>query len=303
MKIVILGAGGTIPTLFRNLPAVALQREGEIFLFDCGEATQIQLSRSGLSPSKIKYIFISHLHGDHLTGLPGLLMTLSQLSRNSPLHIFGPPGIAEYIDAIKRYFGFKPFYDLIIKEIGEGRVFEGMGYWVEAVATDHTIFALGYALEEERRPGRFLLDKALKLGVPEGPLFRKLQEGNNITLDNGRIIRSQDVMGDLRKGRKIVYAVDTRPCEAVVSLSLNADLLIHDGMFSDDLREEAKKKGHSTVVEAAEVAKKAKVKRLLITHISPRYQNNKDLEQEAASIFPGAVIAKDFLRIEIPVLK
>ena len=303
MKIVILGAGGTIPTLFRNLPAVALQRKGEVFLFDCGEATQIQFSRSSLSLGKLSYIFISHLHGDHLTGLPGLLMTLSQLSRSSPLHIFGPPGIGEYVGAIKKYLGFNPPYDLIVKEIEGGTILRGEGYWVESAPSDHRVFNLAYALEEEKRPGRFFLDKAIKLGVPEGPLFRRLQLGEDIILNNGRMIRSQEVIADPRMGRKIVYAIDTRPCEAVVKLSLRADLLVHDGMFGDDLRGEAKKKGHSTVIQAAEVAKKAKAKRLILSHISARYGSTKDLEKEAASIFPGAVVAKDLMEIEIPVNK
>ncbi len=304
MKIVTLGTGGAIPTPSRNLPATALQREAEIFLFDCGEGTQLQFLKAGLSPGKLKAVFISHLHGDHIVGLPGLLMTLAHLSRKTPLFLFGPPRVSDFIQLTCRCLQFTPEYELIVKESSGGQVYIDPNYRVEAVPVDHTVFTLAYLFEEKERPGKFLLERVQQLGVPEGPLYGKLQSGEDVTLSDGRIVRAEEVLGKPRKGRKVVYAVDTRPCQQVAEISTGADLLVHDGMFSDQLREEARLKGHSTVVQAAEIAQKAKVERLLLTHISPRYRNQDALlQEEAMSIFPSSTVAKDLMTFEIPVHK
>ncbi|MCK4591635.1 MAG: ribonuclease Z [Candidatus Latescibacteria bacterium] len=304
MKIVTLGTGGTIPTPVRNLPATALQRGAEIFLFDCGEGTQLQFLKAGLSPGKLKAVFISHLHGDHILGLPGLLMTLNHLSRKHPLSLFGPPGISDYIQQIHKCLQFAPGYELTVKESKGGRIHSGSDYWVDAVPVDHTVLTLAYLFEENERPGRFLLERARQLGVPEGSLYSELQAGKDITLSDGRAVRATEVLGNPRRGRKVVYAVDTCPCQQVVNISTGADLLIHDGMFSDQLREEARLKGHSTVVQAAEIAQKAKVEELLLTHISPRYRDQDALlQKEAMAIFPRSTVAKDLMKFEIPIHK
>ena len=304
MKVVTLGTGGAIPTPGHNLPATALQREGELFLFDCGEGAQMQLMRSGLGFGKLRAVFISHLHGDHVVGLPGLLMTLSQLSRERPLHIIGPPGIARYLQISMDCLGFDADFEVEVAETQGGRVWQGRGYWIEAAPGDHNVFTLVYVLEEEKRPGKFFVEKALSLGVPEGPLFRELQAGRDVMLSDGRVIHPQEVLGTPRRGRKVVYAVDTRPCDRVVEISQKADLLIHDGMFSDQLREEANLKGHSTVVQAAEVARRAGVEKLVLTHVSPRHRDQEDiLLEEARRVFPNVVIAKDLMEFEIPVHK
>jgi len=304
VKIVTLGTGGAIPTPARSLPATALQREAEIFLFDCGEGTQLQFLKADLSPGKLRAVFISHLHGDHILGLPGLLMTLAHLSRKAPLSLFGPPGVSDYIRLTCRCLQFSPGYELIVKESSGGRVYSGPDYWIDAVPLDHTVFTLAYVFEEKERPGRFLLERARQLGVPEGPLYGRLQTGTDVTLSNGRVIRATEVLGKPRRGRKVVYAVDTRPCQQVKEISTGADLLIHDGMFSDQLREEARLKGHSTAVEAAEVAQNAKVERLLLTHISPRYRNQDALlQKEAMTIFPHTTVAKDLMQFKIQVHK
>jgi len=303
MKVILLGTGGTMPTLRRGLPSVALQREGNIFLFDCGEGTQTKIIQASLSPGKLFAIFLSHLHGDHVTGLPGLLMTIMHQSREKPLLIFGPPGTEEYINLTRKCLRFNPRYFLDIREVTEGRIFSGTGFWIEAVPVNHRVYTLAFSLEEEPRPGRFFPEKAKALGVPEGPLFGQLQKGKTLTLENGRIITPSMVMGPPRKGRKFVYITDTRPCEQAIKIARGADLLIHEGMFTSDMEEEAKEKGHSTVAEAAKVALEAKVNNLIITHISTRYHRIEELLQEARSIFPKAIIGRDLMEFEIPVHK
>ncbi|MCK4262253.1 ribonuclease Z, partial [bacterium] len=231
MKVVTLGTSGAIPTLRRNLPSVAVQRKGQIFLFDCGEGTQMQFMRSKLSISKMEKVFISHLHGDHLVGLPGLLMSLGHFSRQRPLFIYGPVGIKGYVLANRKYLKFYCEYEIAVEEVREGIICEEAEYWMEATRLDHNHLTFGYALIERERPGKFRVDKAKALGLEEGPLFGKLQRGESIKLKNGRTIQPEDVLGNPRRGRKVVYAVDTRPCQKAVELAKGADLLIHDGMF------------------------------------------------------------------------
>ncbi|KPL18304.1 MAG: hypothetical protein AMJ92_08695 [candidate division Zixibacteria bacterium SM23_81] len=300
MKVITLGTGGAIPTAQRSLPATALIREGEMLLFDCGEGAQLQMRRAHTGFGRLSKIFISHLHGDHLAGLPGLLMTMALLSRDKPLKIFGPSGLKKFVRVARETFKFHSEYELAVHEIEGGQVTTGPGYWVEACPMDHSIFALGYSLVEEDRPGEFNLRRALDLGIPEGPLFGKLQQGKSVTLDDGRVIRPQEVLGNPRKGRKFTYAVDTRPCEAVVELARGADLLVHDGMFAQDLVEDAQQMGHSTAMQAAQVAKEAGIHQLILSHISQRYRDDKVLLQEARSVFPRTEMARDLMSIEIP---
>ena len=303
MKVTLLGTGGAIPTLRRSLPAVALQREGNLFLFDCGEGTQVQIIRAGLSPGKLFAVFLSHLHGDHVTGLPGLLMTIMHQSREKPLLIFGPPGTREFITMFRKCLGFNPTYLIDVKEISAGRIFTGPGFSIEAIEVDHRLKTFAFSLEEEQRAGKFFPDKAKELGVPEGSSFGRLQRGETITLPDGTEVRPEMVLGPPRKGRKFAFVTDTRPCESVIQFAEEADLLIHEGMFTSDMEEEARMKGHSTVAQAAEIAKKARVKKLVLTHISPRYLHIGDLLREARAIFPKAIIGKDLMEFEIPVNK
>jgi ribonuclease Z len=303
MKIVLLGTGGTIPTLRRNLPSVALQREGDIFLFDCGEGTQIQLIRASLSPGKLVAIFLTHLHGDHVTGLPGLLMTMMHYSREKPLSVLGPPGTKDYLALIRKCLGFNPQYSIEIRELSDGQVYAGADFAVEAVTVDHKPHTFGFSLEEESRPGRFFPEKAKELGVPEGPLFGRLQRGATVTLPDGNVVTPAMVMGPPRKGRKVVYVTDTRPCPRVVELAQEADLLIHEGMFLNDMEKEAGLKGHSTILQAAKIARDAKVKKFVITHLSSRYRQINELLDEARGIFPQAVIGRDLMEFEIPLHK
>ena len=301
MKVTLLGTGGTIPTLRRNLPSVALQRDGDIFLFDCGEGTQVQIIRASLSPGKLFAICLSHLHGDHVTGLPGLLMTIMHQSREKPLLIVGPPGTKEYLYLIRKCLGFNPSYFLDIREVTEGIFFSAPGFSIEAIVVDHRPHTLAFSFVEKARPGKFYPEKAEQLGIPKGPLFGKLQRGETLTLPDGREITPAMVMSPPRKGRKFVYVADTRPCPQVVTFAYGADLLVHEGMFAQDLEEEAKIKGHSTAAQAAQIAHEAKVKNLVITHISTRYQRIDELLNDARGIFPNAIIGQDLMAFEIPV--
>ncbi len=303
MRILVLGSGGTLPTLYRNLPSIALKREGIMFLFDCGEGTQMQMMKARVGFGQLGYVFISHLHGDHVTGLPGLLMTLGQSSRDKPLILCGPAGIREYTLTTLANLGIHLQYEMVIREIGPGIIVENEQYRIEAVLADHGPSTLAYAMIETDRPGRFDVDKAKAWHVPEGPLFRDLQAGKDVALADGRMVAWRDIIGPPRPGRKIVFAIDTRPCPAVLRLASGADLLIHDGMFSEEMSREAGERGHSTTRQAAEMARQADAARLLLTHISPRYENTEIMLHEAQAVFPSTQIAQDLMILDIPVHK
>ncbi len=303
INIVILGSGGAIPTLTRNLPSVAIQCDGRIFLFDCGEGTQTQMVRAKLALSKIEGIYISHLHGDHVMGLPGLLMTMGQIPRERALHIYGPPGISDFVEGNRRFLGYQCPFPLVIAESKGGLVSEDDTVRIKAAPAEHSCFTLAFSFQERKRPGLFLVEKAKRLGIPPGPLYGRLQAGESVTLQDGRIIEPRQVLGPARRGRKIVYATDTRPCDQVASLALEADVLIHDGMFGDDLRSQARQKHHSTVVQAARIARRAKVGSLVLTHISSRYMQDGPLAAEARKIYPDSRIARDLMEINVPMYK
>jgi ribonuclease Z len=301
MQIIFLGTAGTIPTRFRNLPAIALKRKGKIFLFDAGEGTQIQFIKASLSMHRIEDIFISHLHGDHIGGIPGILQSLSLLKRTKVLRIFGPKKLKQYISAICENMYFELTFPVVISEVNSGIIIDEREFYIECTPAEHKLDVIAYGFFEKSRPGKFFPEKAEKLGVPKS-LWKKLQSGEEVNIDN-RTIRPSDILGEERPGRKIVYAIDTRPCENVLNLSMGADLLIHDGMFSYDHEDKAIEGGHSTTFEAAELAKKAGVKRLILTHISSRYPNSSVLLSEAQSIFPNVEIAEDFLIVDLPLMK
>jgi ribonuclease Z len=301
MTVTFLGTGGGVPSLDRNLPCVAVQRQGELFLFDCGEAAQIQYRRAGLGFAPLRAIAISHLHGDHVTGLLGLLMSLGMADRTEPLELFGPPGLGDYLRWNKKALNTGFGYPIQLREEAGAAVFlETDAYRLLAAPLDHRGLCLGFRLEEYPRPGRFDLETARRLGVPPGPLYGALQRGESVTLDEeGTVIRPDQVLGPARPGVAMAYCTDTRPCAAAVELARGVDLLIYEGTFEQSMAAEARKKGHSTVVDAARIAAEAGVRQLVITHLSPRYQNVEPLLAEARAIFPQTRIARDLARYDI----
>nr|MDO8134355.1 ribonuclease Z [Candidatus Njordarchaeum guaymaensis] len=301
MKILFLGTGGSVPTIERGSPSIALRIEGELLFFDCGEGTQRQVAFAKLRHGRLSRVFITHLHGDHVLGLGGLLQTLSLSGRERPMQIFGPPGIGKFIEALRETLQFMLTFQLIINEItGPDKVFENDQYTIRACKADHdNIPSLAFLFEEKWRPGRFSPDKARKLGIPEGPLWKKLQFGESVKLKNSSIVTSEMVVGPRRPGRKIAYSGDTRPTRDIVSLSSNADVLIHDATYDDSLLDKAIEYGHSTASQAAEVAKESKARLLVLTHISNRYKDDRILLEQAQRIFHNTVVAKDFAEISV----
>jgi len=303
LRVIFLGTAGSVPTPKRSLPAILIQRKGEQLMFDCGEGVQRQMIKAKAGFHRKMKIFITHMHGDHVLGLPGLMQTMALLDREKKLEVYGPPGIKHFIEAIRETVQFVLTFPVEIHEIEEeGVVCEEKEYTVKAVWANHVIPSLAYALVEKPRPGKFYPEKAKALGVPEGPLWSKLQHGHKIKLPDGRVIKPEQVVGPPRPGRKIVYTGDTRPFKGFMKFAAGADLLIHDATLDDELVERAKEDGHSTPSQAAKNAKKAKAKQLVLTHISARYDDTSILLEQAQKIFKNTQVAEDFMRIEIPLL-
>jgi len=301
MRITFLGTAASIPTSTRGLSSVAVQREGELFLFDCGEGTQRQMIQARIGFNRKTRLFVTHMHGDHILGVPGILQTMSLLGRDKHLEIYGPNGTEAFIDAIIRTVEFSLGFPVEVHEVEEeGLVCRGKGYEVHSAWTEHSIPSLAYALVEKPRPGRFSPEKAESLGVPKGPLWHRLQEGEEVRLADGRVIVPRDILGPPRPGRKIVYVGDTKPSDKIAEFAEGADMLIHESTFSDDLSERAEEDLHSTPSGAALVAKKAGVRLLVLTHISARYGDPSILLEEAKKTFPEVRVAEDFMRIDIP---
>lgn len=300
MKVVFLGTGGTIPTERRKHPTLAIRRGGEVFLFDCGEGAQTQIFKARLGIAPIRAILVSHLHGDHVLGIPGLLMTMTQSNRSQPLLVIGPAGVTKWIRNIYEDLTFHSFFHISVREVEPGPVLVSSQYQIHAFSLEHSIPTLGYRFQEAERPGRFQVEEALRLGVPRGPLWGQLQSGYTVRLEGGKQVHPQQVLGPSRPGLKIVYAVDSRPCKETVQAAFEADILIHDGMFLSEDLDKAQARGHSTVAEAAQVALNAKARRLVLTHISPRYrgEENRFLKQ-ACKIFSQTIVAEDLMEIEI----
>jgi ribonuclease Z len=303
LEVLFLGTAASVPTVDRALPSVAVKRKDEILMFDCGEGIQRQMTRARVGFHKKMKIFVSHMHGDHILGLPGLLQTMSLFDRNRKLEVYGPVGVEAFIEAIQRTVQFVLTFPVEIHEIeDEGLVCDEKEYQVKAARTDHLIPSLAYALVEKPRPGRFNPEKAMAFGIPEGPLWSKLQHGKAVKTSTGKIIQPEYVVGAPRPGRKLAYSGDTRPTESLVKLAQNADLLIHEATLSDELLERAQEEGHSTPSQAAEIARKARVKQLILTHISSRYRATQQLLEQAQEIFPSVVVATDFMKIDVPLL-
>jgi len=301
LRVVFLGTAGSVPTPKRALPTIAIQRKDELILFDCGEGAQRQMIQARVGFHRKTKVFVTHMHGDHVLGLPGLFQTMALLDRKRNLEVYGPVGIKAFVEAIERTVQFALTFPIEITEIeGVGVVCEEKEYKVHAVSVDHVVPSLAYALIEKPRPGKFNLKRAKALGVPEGPLWSRLQHGSAVKLPNGKVVKPEEVVGKPRPGRKIVFSGDTRPTRELVKFAEKADLLIHDATFDDQLKERAGEDGHSTPSQAAETAKKAGVKRLILTHVSARYERTGLLRKQARKVFPQTDVAEDFLCIEIP---
>ncbi|UCE91483.1 MAG: ribonuclease Z [Methanobacteriota archaeon] len=293
MKVFFLGTGGTYPSKTRNVSSVAIQVGPDVVMLDCGEGTQRQLMHSPVSFMRVRAVFITHLHADHFLGLAGLVQSMSLNGRTEPLLVMGPVGTAETAASMLGLGHFKSQFDVKIGDMRPGDQVDFEQFFVRCAEAAHTVPALAFCVEEPPRPGRFDTAKAKALGVPPGPMYRKLQEGEAIEVD-GRTVRPDEVMGAPRPGRKVVYTGDTKPCSSVESLAEGADVLIHDSTMGSAYASQAAEFGHSTSVEAAEVAKKAGVKQLFLVHMSPRYDDATELEAEAREVFAETTAASDF---------
>jgi len=292
MRVVFLGTGGTYPCTERNVMAIAVQLGKEVALLDCGEGTQRQFMRSNVSFMSTRWIFITHYHGDHFLGLPGLIQSMNLNGRKRAMDIFGPPGTVELMDFLLTAGHFTPGYEIVSHDLKPKEEVRLEEFSVLAAKADHTVPTLAYGLVEDDRPGRFDVKKAADLGIPAGPFFRRLQQGESIKV-GGRTIEPGQVLGPSRKGRKVVYTGDTRPCKEIIELSKDADLLIHDATLLSSEKEVASDFGHSTAGEAAEVAKKAGARALALIHCSPRYKDHRILVEEAKGSFPNVFAPSD----------
>ena len=299
IRITFLGTSASQPTLRRNVSSIAIQKDGDSILFDCGEGTQRQIMRYG-SGFGVKNIFITHLHADHCLGITGLMRTMGLQGRTDPIHIYGPVKSQKTLDQIVDLGVGRVPFPVIVEELKAGDKVRFNDYHVLAFPADHSLPALGYALLEEERLGRFDVEKARTLGVPDGPLFSRLHSGEPVEID-GQWIEPEEVVGPGRPGRRVVYSGDTRPNEILKDVARNASLLIHESTFGEDERARADDTYHSTAREAASVAHDADVKQLLLTHISARYSDNPSiLLKEAQAVFSKTEVAHDGQVFEIP---
>lgn len=299
----VLGCGGMMPLPYRHLTSVLLRRDGDLFLFDCGEGTQVSLKRLNLKWKKIDAIFISHTHADHVTGLPGMLMLSAQVDRTEPLYIYGPPKVREYVETSRQVLDMYINYPIIIKEItAPCVVHEGKDFYIRAFPLSHTKTCVGYTLEELDRPGEFNPEKAESLGIPRGPLWGKLQRGEEVTSADGKIISPGDVMGEKRSGRKFSFVTDTQYLPSIAREVQGSDLLICEGMFADDCEDQAKEKKHMTARQAATIARDSASSRMAMIHYSPRYTDREldVLLKQAQEVYPKAELTKDRMIFDIP---
>ena len=303
MEAFVLGCGGMMPLPYRHLTSVLLRREGDLFLFDGGEGTQVSLRRLNLKWKKIDAIFVSHTHADHVTGLPGIMMLSAQVDRTEPLYIYGPPKIAEYIETSRKVLDMYINYPVVVREItAPCVVHEGDGFYIRAFPLSHTKTCVGYALEELDRPGEFSPEKAAALGVPRGPLWGRLQHGESVTAADGSTVTPEQVLGAKRSGRKFSFVTDTQYMPSIAKEVRGSDLLICEGMFADDLADQAREKKHMTARQAGTIARDAGVRRMAMIHYSPRY-TDRELDiilQQARAVFPAAELTRDRMRFDIP---
>jgi len=298
LDVVFLGTSASVPTAQRAPTALVVRRGGDRLLFDCGEGTQRQLLRSSVGLVELREVFISHFHADHYLGLPGMLKTFALRGRSLPLTVYGPPGLTDLFASLRRIFG-RLTYPLDLVELEPGDVLEREGYNLVTFPVAHGVQALGYALVEHPRPGRFDVETADGLGVPPGPERGLLQAGESIELPDGRTITPDEVLGPPRPGRRVVLAGDTAPSPTVREAARGAEVLVHEATFLDDERDRARETAHSTALEAAELAREAEVALLALTHLSNRYFGP-EVAREARTIFPETVVPKDFDVIDVP---
>ena len=296
-----LGTSASRPTVERNVASIALTREGETFLFDCGEGTQRQMMRYGIT-FNVADVFFTHFHTDHFLGIVGLLRTMSLQGRTEPLRAWGPRGAARFLRRTELFGSDRLTFPYDVRELNPGDEIPRKEYSIIAHELEHRGSpSLGFTLVESERRGRFHPDLARELGIPEGPLWGKLHRGETITLSDGRVVDPATLVGPTRPGRRIVLTGDTRPCAQTIIAAQGADLLVHEATFGDEERERASETGHSTAREAAEVAARAGVGRLVLTHVSARYTRDvSDLEREAREVFPNTIVARDGLEIDVP---
>jgi ribonuclease Z len=301
LSIRLLGTSASRPTVERNVSSLAVHREGETLMFDCGEGTQRQMMRYGISFS-LEDIFFTHMHADHLLGVIGLMRTMALQGRTERLRLWGPRGSARVLKRAEALGFERTTFPVEILELDADQRIARNGYSIVAFPVDHRGSAsLGFALVEEERKGRFNPDIARELGIPEGPLWGQIHRGLAVTLDDGRVIEPSVLVGPKRSGRIVVISGDTRPCSATIEISRNADLLVHEATFGDEEAERALDTGHSTAREAAQVAREAGVRRLLLTHFSARYSREAiELEREARQVFLDTVVGKDGMEIDVP---
>jgi len=298
MKLVFLGTSAAQPTENRGLSCICLEREGEIIMFDAGEATQISYMKSGLGWNKKMKMFVTHLHGDHCVGILGLLQTMSMQNRTETLEIFGPSGIEEFIAANIKILNFGLSFPVLINIIKEGKIIENKKFSIYACKANHSVTAFSYLFEEKDKPGRFDVKKAKELDIPEGELWNKLQNGNEIKI-NEKIIKPEQVLGEKRPGKKIGISGDTMPTVELEEFFEGCNYLVFDSTFLNDEKQKALDTCHSTAKQAAILGKNAKVKNLILTHFSARYKDENGHLNEAQEIHNSVITAKDLLEIEI----
>ncbi|ARD46866.1 ribonuclease Z [Sporosarcina sp. P33] len=303
MDIEFLGTGAGMPSKQRNTSALVLDltdENNENWLFDCGEATQHQLLYSAIKPKKITKIFITHLHGDHIFGLPGFLSSRAFLGGEDPVDLYGPAGLKEWLQHTYQLTGTYLPYKLNVHEVHDGLILETDEFKVFAKEVQHVVRSFGYRIEQKDLPGTLLIDKAIEQGVPKGPLLQRLKDGQDVELENGQTVYSKDVTTEKKKGFVISVIGDTSYCDASVKLSQDADILIHEATFTEEFSEGAREFGHSTIVDAATVANEAHVKNLIANHISARFLPSEmpAFLAEGTAVFPHIYIADDFARFQ-----
>jgi len=300
MRLVVLGTSCSNPTVERNLTAVALRFEGNWFLFDCPEGTQRQMMKANVSYMRVHSIFLSHFHADHVLGLPGLIATMAMHGRDVPLNVFGPRGVKKEIEKVMDLALMKKNFEIVVKEVDRGIALKAEKFSVSAVPLKHTAKCFGFIFKEKDKAGTFQREKALKLGIPEGPLWSKLQQGKKVKV-KGKEFKPEQVMdyGKGKPGKKVSIVMDTLPSDSYFDAIQGSDVLVHEAAFLEKHISRAKETRHSTAKQAAWVAEQTKAKKLVIVHISPRYKKNSEVENEARQEFGNVVVPKDLEEIEV----
>lgn len=299
LKIILLGTASAMPTKERGLSSIAVVRGNEVLIFDAGEGMQRNFLKAGIGTNRKTKIFITHMHSDHCVGLLGLLQTMSLQNRDMPMHLYGPDGIADFVQSNMKLLNFGLTFPLTVNIVDEGVIVEEREYVVKAKLAKHSVKTYSYCMEECERPGIFYPEKAKALGVPEGRLWHKLQHGEDVEL-NGKIIKSQEVTGSKRRGRKIGISGDTLADDSLIEFFRDSDVLIFDSTYGDEHEQKAEENMHSTARQAATIAAKANVKQLVLSHFSARYDDVSILVKEASEVHPNVIAAKDLLTIEVP---